>query len=71
MPRRNRLFLCLVLPPAVLLWLIGWLLYWAGSIGISNKTTTMLATETSTFLVLTPEEKQVPKNHRLNFLLGL
>ena len=68
MPRRSKLFLCLVFPPAVLLWLIGWLLYWAGSIGTSNKTATMLAPDTSTFLVLMPDEKQVPKDHRLNLL---
>jgi hypothetical protein len=68
MPRRSRFFLCLVFPPAVLLWLIGWLLYWAGSRGMSNKNATMLAPDTSTFLVLMPEEKQVPKDHRLNLL---
>ena len=56
MRKRNKSALLLILPIAVFIWLFGWILYWAGSIGKATKPSK--ATNNGlTFAVLMPEQK--------------
>jgi hypothetical protein len=61
MPKRNTVFLILVLPAAVLLWTIGWFLCW---INLEKELGRLKERSTSNelqVLVLTSEEKHVVK----------
>jgi hypothetical protein len=62
MSRRNNAFLILVLPAAVLFWLIGWFSYWIGSQKELGKLEKLSTSSDLEVFVLTPEEKQVAKD---------
>jgi hypothetical protein len=56
MSRRNKVFLLLVFPLAILIWSIGWLLYWTGSLRKSEKPKRMPTASDLKFSVFAPEE---------------
>jgi hypothetical protein len=62
MPKRNKVFLFLVLPVAVLFWSTGWFFYWIGSERKSGKSKKLPTPSDLKFFVLTPEEKHVAKD---------
>ncbi len=56
MRKRNKSALLLVLPIAVCIWIIGWILYWEGAKGSATEKSKI--TENGlTFSVLMPEQK--------------
>jgi hypothetical protein len=57
MPRRNRVALLLILPIVILIWFIGWTLYWTGSREKAAKTRKIVDQKDLIFTVLMSEEK--------------
>jgi len=56
MRKRNKAAMLAILPIAVFIWLIGWILYWSGSAGKATKLS-KAADNGLTFGVLMPEQK--------------